>query len=249
LDEAAALARAGAVELVLAGCNLAAYRDGPTGLAELAAAVAGCPGVARVRLGSVEPGRVEDALVDLMVADDRICRTLHLPVQSGDGGVLRAMGRRYTPERYAETVWRAAGRLSDLGVGTDVLVGFPGEDDAAFGRTMDLVRSLPFGNVHVFAFSPRPGTRAASMSAQVPAGARRERLRAMLALAAEKRREFAGRFVGRTVRVLIERVTAAGEGRGWSGSYVDCRVPGLSAASVGRIVDFTPRSAGKGTLL
>ena len=243
LDEAHALAQAGFAELVVAGCNAACYRDGTRGLADLIAALAAIDEVQRIRLGSVEPSTSEREIVDLMAACPKLCRHLHLPLQSGDAATLRRMGRRYTPEEYAATVRDAARRMPDLGLGTDIIAGFPGETDEAFERTRQFVAALPFNNLHVFPYSERPGTLAAAFADAVPPAVRKARARTLIRLREEQRRAFARQFVGRPVETLIEGIGKDGRGHGWSGQYLDCRVAGVSRAEIGRIVAFTPDSA------
>lgn len=248
LDEARSLAQEGFAELVIAGCNVACYRDGARGLAELVAAIAAIGEVQRIRLSSIEPSTSEREIIDLMAACRKLCRYLHLPLQSGDAETLRRMGRRYTPEEYAETVRTAVRRMPDLAVGTDVIVGFPGETEAAFERTRQFVSALPFSNLHVFPYSERPGTPAAACAGAVPRAIRRARARALVRLHAAKRLAFAGQFVGRTVEVLIESLDPDGCGRGWSGQYLGCRVNGVQRASIGRLITFTPTCAVDGVL-
>jgi threonylcarbamoyladenosine tRNA methylthiotransferase MtaB len=247
LDEARTLAAAGATELVVTGCNLACYRDGTRGLADLVAAICALDEVGRVRLGSIEPATGEREIVDLMGACPKLCRHLHLPLQSGDAAVLRAMGRRYTPESFAATVCDAAGRVPGLGLGTDAIVGFPDETEAAFGNTRRLLAALPFGNLHVFPYSERPGTRAAELPGRVAPAVRKARAASLLALREAKRQSFALEFVGREVDVLVERADRHG-GRGWTGAYVECRVAGGRQEDVGRILRVRPESAENGVL-
>jgi len=243
LDEARALAQAGFAELVVAGCNVACYRDGARGLADLIAAMAAIDEVQRIRLGSIEPSTSEREIVDLMAVSPKLCRHLHLPLQSGDAATLRRMGRRYTPEEYAATVQDAARRMPDLGLGTDIIAGFPGETDEAFERTRQFVAALPFNNLHVFPYSERPGTPAAAFADAVPSAVRKARARTLIRLREEQRQAFARQFVGRPVETLIEGIGKDGRGHGWSGQYLDCRVAGVGRAEIGRIVAFTPDGA------
>ncbi len=240
LDEARTLARAGFAELVVTGCNIACYRDGGRGLVELLAALAALPEVTRIRLGSIEPATVEREIVDLMAGCDKLCRFLHLPLQSGDAAVLQRMGRRYTPEAYLEVVQTALRRLPGVGLGTDLLVGFPGESEAAFAGTRQLVAALPFSKVHVFPYSERPGTPAATFAGVVAPAVRKARARELTRLGETQRQLFARQWVGQRVAVLIEGVDAAGVGHGWSGEYLECRVAGVRPTARGQIVPFTP---------
>ena len=237
MREIAGLAANGYKEIVLTGVNVACWSEGGMGLAELAQAAARVEGVARIRLSSVEPGTAERSLVDLMaVAGSGLCHTLHYPLQSGDARVLRAMLRRYTPQEYMDAVEYALSKVPRLGLGADVITGFPGEDDAAFENTVKMIERYPFGNLHVFPYSERPGTPAADMTGYFPMAVRRERARELIAVGERKKREFAESFVNSGAEVLVERVDSKGVGRGWTSEYVDAQINVLSYAYIGKIV-------------
>jgi threonylcarbamoyladenosine tRNA methylthiotransferase MtaB len=161
----------------------------------------------RLRLSSIEPMDWDAELIGLMAefGGIRLARHAHLPLQSGSDAVLRRMHRRYRPWHYAEKV-AALLRVSgpELTLGADVMVGFPGETDGEFEETLDLVRALPFGYLHLFPFSPRPGTPGWAMYAGAPvrAAAVEERMKALRALAAEKSRTHREQFVGREVEAI-----------------------------------------------
>ena len=233
--ELARIASAGFREVVLTGANLGCYADGPHRLVDVVRAAEAIPGLDRLRLSSIEITTAERAVIDHMATSTRLCRFLHIPLQSGDAGILHAMGRRYTPEAYRAAVEHAAARLPDLGLGTDIIVGFPGETDAAFNNTVALVESLPFSNLHVFPYSPRTGTRAATLAGQIPEAVKKERVHRLLAIGTARRNAFAERFVGRTVPVLVERLEEDGTARGWTPEYLDVRCPGRPGL-VNRIV-------------
>jgi len=220
-EDTLAAARAGIAggcgEVVLSGIDLGAWRDGEHGLPELVTALAGLPGLARLRLSSLEPRHVTPRLLAAL-DHPRVARHLHVPLQSADDRVLAAMGRPYTLAGYLDAVARARDRLGDLMLSTDVIAGFPAEDEAAHARTLALLESRVFGRVHVFAFSPRPGTAAAAL-APLPVAivrARRERLSAAAAAAAETWRRAA---LGREAEVLVEE-RRDGLWRGYSSEYV-----------------------------
>jgi threonylcarbamoyladenosine tRNA methylthiotransferase MtaB len=226
VDEVRRLTDAGFREIVLTGANLASYADGRHGLAVLLRKLDGVRGLARIRLSSIEMSTVEREVVECMADSPRLCRHLHVPLQSGDDGVLAAMGRRYTAGDYARFVEFAVARVPELGLGTDLIAGFPGETDRAFANTLALARDLPFGYLHVFPYSERPGTRAADMAGRIPVAERKRRAAELLAIGEARRAEFARRFVGRRVAVLVESVDAGGTGRGWTGEYVSATVGG-----------------------
>ena len=192
-------------EIVLTGANLGTARWGRHTLIDLLRRMETVEGLERIRLSSIECSTIEHDLIDYMQTSPRICRYLHLPLQSGDNGILKAMRRRYTAEDYRALV-RHAAALDRSGLGTDVMVGFPGEDDAAFQNTYRLVESLPFSNLHVFQYSPRPHTPAASFDRQVPAAVKKERAGRLIALGQTKQRAFARQLIQQpaALSVLVE---------------------------------------------
>ena len=230
VEEARQLADRGHRELVLTGANLGCYRDSANTLVDLLSALEPISGMERIRLSSIEITTTEGAIVDYMATSAKVCAFLHLPLQSGDDRILAAMGRRYTSADYRRVVEHACERLPLLGLGTDVIVGFPGEDDAAFDASVRLISAYPFSNLHVFPYSRRPGTRAAELSSQVPSAIKKHRVAVLLKLAGELRAAFATRFLGRTTHVLVERAGANGAGIGWTPEYVEARVQGAGTA-------------------
>lgn len=187
LAEAEALVKEGHRELVLTGINVGTYRHGRRGLADLVGALAGIEGLLRVRISSIEPTTVEDELVEMMASGGKLCPYLHLPLQSGDRAVLERMRRRYRPEEYLGWVEDVLARVPGMGLGTDVMVGFPGEDEEAFGKTVELVKRIPFTHIHVFSFSERKGTAACRLGPKVSRSEVAVRSRAMHQLAGEKK--------------------------------------------------------------
>ncbi|HYA02974.1 MAG TPA: tRNA (N(6)-L-threonylcarbamoyladenosine(37)-C(2))-methylthiotransferase MtaB [Syntrophobacteria bacterium] len=175
----------------------------------------------RLRLSSLEPGEITGDLLELMASEPRLCPHLHVPLQSGDPAILKEMNRGYQPELYADLVAEAITRVPDLAVGADVLVGFPGETDACFLNTYRLIESLPLAYLHVFPFSPRPGTPAAAMKARVAPDIIRPRTTILRELDRAKRTGFMARFVGKVRTVLLEARTAADGSRlGFSDNYI-----------------------------
>ncbi len=205
-------------EIVLTGVNLGCFRDREAGyaLARLVREAAALPGVERLRLSSIEVNHVDDELAAALRETPTVSPHLHVPLQSGDDGVLRAMGRRYTVAAFA----RRLERLEGIHLTTDVIVGFPAEDDAAFERTLRLVEELGMTKVHVFPYSPRPGTRTAADD-PIPVVVKRERAARLRALSNDLcRRRWAGRL-GSTDRVLLDR-----PGRGYADDYTPWLVDG-----------------------
>ena len=201
------LLAAGFREVVLTGVHASAYgRDLTDGinLASLLRMLLQLPGEFRLRLSSVEPAEAPDELLDVL-ALPRICRHLHLPLQSGDDGILALMGRPYRAADYEDLFHRVQERLPGVAIAADVMVGFPGETDLRFESTYRFIASLPFRDLHVFKYSPRPGTRAAEMPDQVAPAAKDERSSRLRRLADQQAATFAGRFIGETLPVLVER--------------------------------------------
>jgi threonylcarbamoyladenosine tRNA methylthiotransferase MtaB len=194
-------------------------------------------GLGRLRFSSVEPCEVSDGLLDLVARHPKVCRHLHLPLQSGSDAILRAMGRPYDAAYYADLVARARAAGPAVGIGADVMVGFPGEGDAEFEETQALLEALPLSYLHVFAYSPRPGTRAADMPDQVRPDLKRERSRALTQLSARKRQGFAAANLGEVLSVVVEEY-GSGEGGelvGVSDNYLRVRFGGDPSLK-GRIV-------------
>jgi threonylcarbamoyladenosine tRNA methylthiotransferase MtaB len=219
-------------EIVLTGVNLGCFRDRVAGytLARLVREAGATPGLGRLRLSSIEVNHVDDELVAALIETPTVSPHLHVPLQSGDDSVLRAMGRRYKAAQFE----RRLEPLSGLNLTTDVIVGFPTEDEAAFARTLALVERLGLTKVHVFPYSPRPGTRTAAAD-PVPVEAKRERGARLRALSDELcRRRWTSR-IGSSDRVLVDR-----PGRGYADDYT----PWLLDAEVGSFV--TARAIGVG---
>ncbi len=204
------------------GVNLGCFRDGATRLPHLIRAAGALDGVERLRLSSIEVNHVDDALVAALRETQTVAPHLHVPLQSGDDAVLRAMGRRYTVETYL----RKLEPLRDFNLTADTIVGFPGEDDAAFERTLETVRAARLTKVHVFPYSPRPGTRTAADD-PVPPAVKKERSARLRALSDEACRARWADKVGHDDVVLVDR-----PGRGYGADYS----PWLVEAPVGELV-------------
>jgi threonylcarbamoyladenosine tRNA methylthiotransferase MtaB len=243
LAEARKRVAAGHRELVVTGVNLGLFRDRQAriGLPDLLLQLAELDGVERVRLSSIEVNHLTEALCDAL-SHPRLCPHLHVPMQSGDDAVLRAMARRYGAEAFARKVERAAERIDGLNVTGDVIVGFPSEDAAAFENTLALVRRLRLSKVHVFPYSPRPGTVTAGED-PVPPAEKRRRSEALRALSDAQGRERRERMVGQRDRVLIERRDASGRLHGYGRDYTAYALEPAGAA-VGDVVEVIGTAAG-----
>jgi len=205
LREAESLAAHGYKELVLTGVNIGRYQYRKISLVDLLERLESVPGIERIRISSIEPTTVTRELLEYMATSEKLCRYLHIPLQSGDDGILAAMNRKYRVRDYADLVDTACGLISDLGLGTDLMVGFPGEGDKEFDNTLRVATDLPFSYCHVFSYSPRPSTAAARMKNPVPEAVIKKRSRTLSDLSRMKSRAYHERHIGRTVRALFER--------------------------------------------
>jgi threonylcarbamoyladenosine tRNA methylthiotransferase MtaB len=195
---------AGHREVVLTGVSIGAYgRDSSIDLAQLIRLILDHTDLPRLRLSSIEPWDVNDDLLALW-QDDRLCRHLHLPLQSGCNETLRRMGRHYTAAQYATLVEQARSAIPDLAVTTDLIVGFPGETKADFAQSRACAERMAFARLHVFPYSPRPGTPAAQFPDQVPPPVKKRRAQCLQATAKEASRSFREQFVGRGLSALWE---------------------------------------------
>lgn len=206
LDEAHTLARRGVREIVLTGVNLGTFEDDGRTLVDIVDALDAIPGVRRVRISSIEPTTVPLELIDRMASPaHRLVPYLHLPLQSGSDRILQRMRRQHTAADYREFVQQAMARCPHLGLGTDIMVGFPGEEEADFTATATLFRELPFAYGHIFPYSRRQGTLAARWEAEmIPVPARQRRANLLRSLSEEKQRAFRARHVGQVAEVLFE---------------------------------------------
>lgn len=216
LEEVARRVAQGRREIVLTGVNIGLYRDAGRriGLDRLLLAVADVPGVARVRISSIESNHVNRRLVAAMASHPKVCPHLHVPLQSGDDAVLADMHRHYDSRRYARAIDAARGELPALNLTTDVIVGYPTEDDASFERTLAFARDMGFTKVHAFPFSERPGTVATDHRDPVDRAVKAERSRRLRAQADELALEHRARLVGSEDELLVEARAAAGAGAG-----------------------------------
>jgi len=197
----------GAREIVLLGQNVDDYHDpaGQGGLAALVREVQEIRGLKRLRFMTSHPQDLETELLEVMAASEVVCRELQLPVQSGDDAVLKRMARGYQTRHYRAIIERARRLMPDIGLVTDVIVGFPGESQMAYLNTRALVEEMEFDVVHIAMYSPRPGTFAATrMEDDVPHEEKLRRLNDLLALQREIAARKTARWIGRDVEVLIE---------------------------------------------
>jgi threonylcarbamoyladenosine tRNA methylthiotransferase MtaB len=245
LEEARRRVAQGHRELVVTGVNLGLYGD-PAARAKLPdvlLALAELDGVARIRLSSIEVNHLSRRLCEAL-AHPRVCPHLHVPLQSGDDAVLRAMRRRYDRATYVRRVQLVREYVPGLNLTGDVIVGFPAEDDAAFARTQAIVQELAFSRLHVFPYSPRPGTRTAAAD-PVPAAVKRRRAERLRSLSDRLGRAHREAGLGRRDRVLIERMDAGGRLHGYGADYTAYVLWPHPGAGVGDLVEVELEAAGE----
>ena len=221
LAEAERLVWHGTREIVLSGVNLGLYDDGGKDLLQVVDRLGELPGLARLRISSIEPTTVPGGMMERMAASDHPLQPfLHLPLQSGDDGVLKAMRRRYTIAEYRAFVESALRQVPRLCLGTDVMAGFPGESPAAFANTLSFVGSLPFAYCHVFPYSRRAGTLATKMAEQIPPPELRSRAASLRMLGKGLRRAFQRQFIGEVTPVLFEATQDGERVSGYTPHYL-----------------------------
>ncbi|MDH3217380.1 MAG: tRNA (N(6)-L-threonylcarbamoyladenosine(37)-C(2))-methylthiotransferase MtaB [Candidatus Krumholzibacteria bacterium] len=222
--EAKILASEGHRELIITGVNIGTYEDRGRTLSDVVEALDQIDGLERIRLSSIEPTTIESRLIEHMARASKFCPYLHIPLQSGDDGILSQMRRKYTSSAYVDFVAEVTAVVPNVGLGTDVIVGFPGEDERAFRNTCRLVAGIPFNNIHVFSFSARRGTGAYHLANKVAPNVIAERSKIAHRLAKQKKRGFYESQRGRNLRVLFERRDSSGCYVGFSDNYVKVRI-------------------------
>ena len=209
IREVNGLVESGYREVVISGINLGRWGRDLTissRLTSLIRAILSDTALEKLRISSVEPMDWSDDFISLVASSPRIARHAHVPMQSGSDAVLRRMHRKYRPWHYREKIEKIRAAMPGAAIGADVMVGFPGETEAEFEATRRMIEDLPFTYLHVFTYSPRPGTPAAAMRNQVPVHVARERNRMLRELAAEKKLAFMRGFVGESVEAITLNV-------------------------------------------
>lgn len=218
----------GIKEVVLTGIELASFRDpfSGTDFKGLLRLLEEGDTPPRLRISSIDPLSVDDEFIDIVASSAKIARSLHVPLQSGSDVVLARMGRRYTSQFVGELLRKAQAGIETVGIGLDVIVGFPGETDDLFEETYRFIEGSDIYYLHVFPFSARKGTRAASWKDDVSETTKKERVRALRNLDATKRRKFYGRFLGTTGLIIPEGKTYRGSYmRGYTDNYLPVYIP------------------------
>lgn len=253
MEEAGKLASSGYSEIVLTGIHTGAYgKDRPEGmgLPGLLRELAGISGLNRIRLSSVEPMDITGELISLLAAGPPFCPHLHIPLQSGDDQILSAMRRGYTAGEFRGLVENARNSIRDLSVTTDVIVGFPGEDEKSFKNTYNFIEELKFSALHIFKYSPRKGTPAAEFPGQVPHGVKENRSGRLIDLGKRLAHRFASACIGKSVEVLVEGEVEniPGMMQGHTANYLKVAFP-AGGAIRGRYVNVLPEKLSDGMLM
>jgi threonylcarbamoyladenosine tRNA methylthiotransferase MtaB len=221
IDEVRQKVALGYKEVVLTGTKVGSYRDGSADLRDLVQRILSDTGIERLRLSSLQPSEISSEFLALW-QDERLCRHFHLALQSGSEAVLQRMRRSYSLDQYQRTVNLIKEKIPEVAITTDIMVGFPGENDEEFEQSCSFCQQAGFANIHVFPFSPRPETAAARMPGQIKDKGKQERNQRMLELSRSSRRRFCEQFLGQTMHVLWEKETSPGRGiySGLTGNYI-----------------------------
>ena len=211
-------------EIILTGVNIATYNDKGKSLADLLRKLVSINGDFRIRLSSTEPQFNTHELIDIISSSQKICRFLHLPLQHGTNEILKQMGRNYSTEDFAEFVNKAAKQIPGICIGTDIIVGFPGETEELFTQCSEFIKQLPLSYLHVFRYSKRKGTPAANYTNQVPHKTALERHNILSNIGKSLSNNLITQQLGKTVRVLFEKRNSNNALEGWSDNYIKIKV-------------------------
>ncbi|MDD4957179.1 MAG: tRNA (N(6)-L-threonylcarbamoyladenosine(37)-C(2))-methylthiotransferase MtaB [Candidatus Omnitrophica bacterium] len=232
-------------EMVITGICLGLWRgNGGERLDHLLREILRIKGRYRIRLSSLEPNHVDEELLDVLSGDERLCRHLHIPLQSGSDHILGAMGRRYTVRDYARRIEHIRKVMPSAGITMDVISSFPGETEDDHRNTRDFLHEISPSRLHVFRFSERPGTKAASMSFKVPVDVAKQRVNELIELGEGFKDRFCRSFIGTPVDVLLEKQEKGGMLEGYTGEYVRVVLSGYNSC-IGDIIRVTPTKAEK----
>ncbi len=251
MAEARCLSSQGFKEVVLTGIHTGFYGKDlavETNVTKVLKGLLAETKIDRIRISSIEPREVTDELIDLMASEPRICPHLHIPLQSGDNGILEAMGRHYSRKFYLDLVDHIYQRIPSAAVSADIMVGFPGESQGAFENTIDVVRRAKFAFIHAFPYSPRPGTKAAIFPHRVPGSLKESRQQKLLALGEETKRNFAEKFLGKPLEVLVENKDSNGYYQGHTGNFLLVKFSGEKRNLAGKIVSVMAETNENGVI-
>jgi len=208
-------------EIILTGVNVGDYgKSIDSNLYDLLSEFVKVDGDFRIRISSIEPNLLSNEIIDLIADNKKICNHLHIPLQSGSPSILKAMQRRYSVKEYEDVILKAYNKINGLGIGVDVIVGFPGESDNHFLETHNFLKDLPVSYLHVFTYSERPDTKAATLENVVEYIERKQRNKILRILSEKKRHEFYTRMLGKNHQVLFENECVDGKMKGFTSNYI-----------------------------
>lgn len=252
IDEINMLVERGYKEVILTGIHIGAYgrgvKDETCDLTGLCRRILDETAIERLRIGSLEGIEVTDALIEMIASDERMAKHLHLPLQSGCDRTLSAMRRPYDTEQFREMMRRIRGKVPNIAITTDLMVGFPGETDEDFKESLVFCNDIAFSAMHIFKYSMRSGTPAAAMLDQIDPQIKERRAKQMADVAQKNKLDYERRFVGQTLRILVEEQTKDGLWTGHSSNYLLVTFPGENIRS-GDFVDVKITSAERNRLL
>ena len=239
LQQIDGLVASGFQEIVLTGIHIGGYGadlDTPMTLNDLVRRIEAETDIRRLRLGSIEPTELTDELLETVASSKVLCHHLHIPLQAGNDQVLQRMKRTYNTEFFGQLLGRVRASIPDAAICLDVITGFPGESEEEFESTFNFISRLPLTDLHVFPYSKRSGTPAASYPGQVPGDVSKARAEQLRQLAAEKHRSFAEGFIDEELEVVVESGVKEGLLKGVTRNYLDIRFSGDEALSGQRVM-------------
>jgi threonylcarbamoyladenosine tRNA methylthiotransferase MtaB len=242
IEEIRSLCQAGYREIILTGIHLGMYGhelSPRTSLSDLLSRIEKETDIERLRISSTEPMEITDGIIELIRESSILCRHLHIPLQSGNDKILKAMNRNYDSRQFEERIETIVQEIPDIGIGIDIIAGFPGEGEEEFENTRAFIERLPLQYLHVFPYSKRPGTAAFSLSGHVPENIKKERARILREIDEEKRASFSSRFIGKRLSVLVEgkKDRKSGLMKGFSDNYIPILIEEANQSMTNCIVE------------
>ncbi len=221
VDEFKRLIDQGYKEIILTGVNVGDYgKSLDYNFFELLSNFIKIDGDFRIRISSIEPNLLTDDIINLIAEEKKLCNHLHIPLQSGSEHILKAMQRRYSVKDYEKVIFNASEKIENLGIGVDVIVGFPGETENHFIETHNFLRDLPISYLHVFTYSERPGTNAINLPGKVEITERKRRNKILRILSEKKKHQFYEQMLGKDLDVLFEDESVDNKMKGFTSNYV-----------------------------
>jgi threonylcarbamoyladenosine tRNA methylthiotransferase MtaB len=221
LDEARKLVELGHQELVFTGVNIGTFVNGGMTIIDVLKKLEDIPDLKRIRISSIEPTTIHEKLVYLMADSEKICKHLHVPLQSGDDTILKRMRRKHTAKEFADFIEFVYKTVPDVGIGTDIMVGFPGEGEKEFINTKKLLADLPVSYYHVFSYSDRKGTGSYHMDNKVPQNVKKQRAHIMIEQGKRKKYTFYEKYLGKMQSVLFEQKIENNNWVGYTSNYIN----------------------------